>query len=649
MNLEKLSTDNLENSSKAFSALQLESKTKLSLKVNAILSYYKEFSKIKVENEDLNQFKESESETETEAEASSNKIGKVYGYLNKATSEIEFSTQEKKNLVLVAQGEYHRSRFLTGWDKLHIKTFSGANPIIQCWTAGFIEGLLSSKEIYYYYENIHVFFHGQKNVMDEIKKFYSKVDEKLKRVINEEAFEKLKNTSTENETLHWSYIACLHSQLNGLTEGYNLVADKNKKLTLLDFYLINSEGNFGDLKAFMKINDMKIDPNSKFNSPENLKKVYNMDNIDKIWKRILREGHCSAITKIVENDDGTLDMISGHNTWSEYCEMMRTLKFMDWAFEGNNQVVGMKPRKLNYSSYPGVLFSGDDFYELESKVVLLQTTLSALNRFIYKGILDVDKYIPEFIRIMTTNLISESGAEWAENYSSYVNHMYLTQWLVLDYKVLEKINKDRKASKENFLKESGNYKGLLYLVEEVPGSIKKEDMTEKLLKNKFYGSFNLAFYPEHQELLGLRSFGSDDFTSKEKNPRYYILEKLHDSVKNTEDFVHLIQYNGFHKKNPVLPDDPSYENPDDGISARSDLYNDFSSFSGGIDFKVVNKDLVDRLTVYAYGGPTYDKNPELTPFDFTKMTKTYYDEYHHGIPKVWKFSPFEFNEKNFNS
>jgi hypothetical protein len=106
MNIEKLSTDNLENktlsSMKIFSALQLESKSKLSLKVNTILSYYKEFSKIKVENEDLNQFKESESETESEAEATSNKIGRVYGYLNQATSEMEFSTQEKKNLLLVA-------------------------------------------------------------------------------------------------------------------------------------------------------------------------------------------------------------------------------------------------------------------------------------------------------------------------------------------------------------------------------------------------------------------------------------------------------------------------------------------------------------------------------------------------------------------
>ena len=80
----------------------------------------------------------------------------------------------------------------------------------------------------------------------------------MNRVFNTASFEKLKDKPDENETVHWSYISCLHAQLHGLKEGYNMMSDKDKELTLLDFYLINSEGNFSDLKTFMKINHMSI-------------------------------------------------------------------------------------------------------------------------------------------------------------------------------------------------------------------------------------------------------------------------------------------------------------------------------------------------------------------------------------------------------
>ena len=44
--------------------------------------------------------------------------------------------------------------------------------------------------------------------------------------------------------------------------------------------------------------------------------------------------------------------------------------------------------------------------------------------------------------------------------------MYITQWMVIDYKVLDQMNKGEKVDKD-----------LMYLVEEVPNSIKGEDIT----------------------------------------------------------------------------------------------------------------------------------------------------------------------------
>lgn len=629
---------------KVFSAIQMEAKTKLQLKVNTFLTYFKELSYIQIKEDHLKSIKEN-SRLNNETTEHPNIVDKMYAYYDRSTNQIEITEEEniEKKRNLIARGIYDRSRFQTGWDKLNIKTFSSANPLIQCHIAGYMEGVLSSDEIWHYHSNIHVFFKHKKHLITDLKNLYAGIDEKLKSAINTEAFEKLKDLDSENETQHWAYITCLNAQINGLHKGYNTIADQDKQLTLPDFYFINSEGNFNDLKTFLEINKMDIKPNSKFYTSENLKEVYGTDNIESIWKKILRNGHCSALVKLVTQKDGTFDMLAGHNTWSEYCEMMRTLKLMEWGFEGENQVIGMKPRTVNYSSYPGVLFSGDDFYEIDSKLVILQTTLSTLNKFLYKNVIDLDKYIPEFMRIMITNFISETGLDWVNNYKSYRNHLYITQWIVLDYKVLDRINEE-KLNEKNFLKKS-NTNGLVYLVEEIPGSILHKEVSDILLEDTYFGSFNLSYFSKHQQILGLKNFGKIDFTSKSYNPRYFILNYLQKKVKNLKDFSHLIQYNGFKKRIEDFPKDPSYNDPSSGISARYDLMGGI--FNGGIDFKCVNKDLVQKNAIYVRGGPTIDSNPNLKPFNFEQVQGTLEDKYHNGIPDLWDFKPFIYSKKDF--
>jgi hypothetical protein len=630
-------------------SLKTDMNNKLTTAINTFLTYYDEYSKISIIQEHLDSIKQKSkiNSPKTHVEADT-----IYAYYIPEKHEMEFTEKEvyQHQGVKVAIGTYDRTRYQTGWDKLHIKTFSTANPLIQCWTSGFIEGVLSAEEIYFYYKNIHVFFHKDPEYIKDIKDFYAKIDMNIRTKISPSFFKKLQETiitdnkgeSKQDQFTHWSYITCMHAQLNGLYQGYNTIADKDKKLDILDFYFINSEGNFGDLKTFMKINKMKIDLGNNFNfsSEENLKKVYNTSNIEKIWRSLTRKGHCSALVKLIK-DPKTFkyDLLSGHNTWTEYCEMMRVLKYKEYEFEPlNNSIVGMKPKSINFSSYPGVLFSGDDFYLIDNKVTILQTTLSALNKFVYKGILNLDNYIPEFMRIMITNLISNSGKEWVENYKSYKNHMYITQWTILDYNVLDQLN----ASLNNL---KVIPQGMVYLLEEVPGSILSKDITNMVIKDSYFGSFNLPYFPQHMQILGLREFVGVDFTSKEYNPRYFILKNLHSMVNTLDDFTQMILYNGFRKKKTKIPNDPSFSDPSNGICSRDDLAKD-AEYHGGVDFKVVNSELVNKMTILAYGGPTYDDSGFLPPFDFHSI-RDYHKDYHMGIPDKWDFQPIYFSLNDF--
>jgi len=46
-----------------------------------------------------------------------------------------------------------------------------------------------------------------------------------------------------------------------------------------------------------------------------------------------------------------------------------------------------------------------------------------------------------------------------------------------------------------------------------------------------------------------------------------------------------MRYNGFQKRDDHFPEDPSFKNPSNGISARYDL-STFYNLSGGVDAKV---------------------------------------------------------------
>jgi hypothetical protein len=110
----------------------------------------------------------------------------------------------------------------------------------------------------------------------------------------------------------------------------------------------------------------------------------------------------------------------------------------------------------------------------------------------------MDNYVPEFMRIMTTNLISSNGIEWVNNYKSWKDHMYITQWIVLDFAVLDSINNSQHS-----------HPGLIHIVEEVPGSILSRDITDVLFKESYFGSFNVAYFKENFSILGMDSFPID--------------------------------------------------------------------------------------------------------------------------------------------
>ena len=537
----------------------------------------------------------------------------LYAYYDKLNSKIIITKEEKLNNEnnLIAKGKYEKTRYKTGWDLFESKTYNNANPIIQLYSIGIIEGILSQEEIKDYMNNFRYALGGNEKA-SQLKQWFKEADENIKRKINNINSEK----DNKFDLKSLSYLACLHAQINGLYKGYNLKSEEDD-VDIYELYLLNSEGNYDDTLVYMGINQIEYNDNVNFENDENLMKYYNTTKFEEIWRKLTRKSHCSAIVKLI-NENNEKNILFGHNTWTGFYELLRTYKSIDYAFEGDNQILGLKPIKMKYSSYPGILFSGDEYYTIENNLAITQTSLSTIFPERLVNGLNKKEYIPEFMRIMTINFLSRTGKEWVKNFEKLYNgnHIYFASWIIVDF---NKINSNN---------------NLIFIAEEVSENVMTMDYTKEFLKKGYYGSYNLPFFKEHTVQTGISYFNLN-LDDKKYNPRGYLVKSLINEVNDIQSFQDLLTYNKYKMNDSKVEDDPSVDDPYNGIASRSEEY-------GTIDFKIIDKNLINNGNIYAYSGPIYGDNPNFKPFNKNDI-KSDLKNYMEGIPEEFNFEPILIN------
>eukprot|EP00889_Picochlorum_renovo_P005240 jgi/Picre1/32270/NNA_007616.t1 len=100
---------------------------------------------------------------------------------------------------------------------------------------------------------------------------------------------------------------------------------------------------------------------------------WNISNKATFLKDIALTGKCSALVKLAPD---LSDIYMGHSTWDSYTAMLRIYKHYTF----NLTELQPAAQHMSFSSYPGEVFSDDDFFILGSRLVLLQTTNKMFNR-----------------------------------------------------------------------------------------------------------------------------------------------------------------------------------------------------------------------------------------------------------------------------
>jgi hypothetical protein len=350
-------------------------------------------------------------------------------------------------------------------------------------------------------------------------------------------------------------------------------------------------------------------------------------------KPSLGSGSCSALIKLLP---GHRDLLVAHNTWNSYQNMLRIIKKYQLQFrEGPREDYPLVPgNKLVFSSYPGTIFSCDDFYMLSSGLVTLETTIGNKNPALWKYVRPKGGVL-EWVRNIVANRLALDGASWTDVFKRFNSGTYNNQWMVVDYKAFVP---------------GGPSPGsrVLTILEQIPGMVVVADKTSELYETTYWASYNIPSFETVFNASGMQDLVAEygDWFSYDKSPRALIFLRNQSLVRDMDSMVRLMRYNDFlHDPLSLCKTCDPQPNGENAISARSDLNPANGSYPfqalhqrshGGIDVKVTGMSLAKALSMVAASGPTWDQVP---PFQWS--TSPFQEVLHMGHPDLWKFSPIQ--------
>eukprot|EP01015_Nassula_variabilis_P019627 TRINITY_DN332_c0_g1_i2.p1 TRINITY_DN332_c0_g1~~TRINITY_DN332_c0_g1_i2.p1 ORF type:complete len:642 (+),score=76.63 TRINITY_DN332_c0_g1_i2:66-1991(+) len=534
-----------------------------------------------------------------------------------------------KGDTVCARATYRPTLNQTGWDSLVVQSFKECDRFIQAWGAGYLEGFLTYRQILNLKDNFYATF--QEGDIEMLNKRYTKIEENLQQKISQMHLSKI---SQESQTM-WIQVALIRAQMEGMLHGHN--ARNLVNLTIEDFYLLNDNGQADELLTIIQyvkeqllknaknpkdvneydyilakkllqrhrrvIRHRADETEEKKSHIEDLKRRYNVSTFEDVWAKLLRKSHCSVIVKLVRGEDGKIqDLIAAHNTWDDFSKMIRIYKQYEFVWGDNGEV-----SDIVFSSYAGCISSTDEFYEVNGKFFLTETTLNVLDESIYNIATKTSLKMLDCMRGMAANRLAKDAKDWVKWFSKGYTGRYSSQWMIID------VEKAKKSVGKDELE-----KGTFYVYEQIPTSSTYKDTSLYLNNHGYWGSYNIPFFQKIASQAGYECTEIEDW----REPREALIAAAQKTISTVDDMKRVIQSND--------PIESQYQ--PDQIAPRFDLVGAYSNPKfGAVDSKVVNIELMEKNSCQAIGGPTHSQG--IAPFEWS----IYFNEKHYGQPDLWNF------------
>lgn len=188
-----------------------------------------------------------------------------------------------------------------GWAKIHYRTNGSFSDDVQSYAAGYLEGYASFKQIQTYwptYSQVVLNANLSKPLNDWLQKNMLFMLEQINKPQHE----------TPDQKQFWTQVNLILTQVHGIYDGYSKHFDESKeydpntKLTFNQIYLLQLDGDVGDLLNV-------ISPPDFDNMTSEELSMYQ-----------ITHGHCSVIIRY--NDDRS-NLFMTHSTWDTYANVCK--------------------------------------------------------------------------------------------------------------------------------------------------------------------------------------------------------------------------------------------------------------------------------------------------------------------------------------
>lgn len=477
-----------------------------------------------------------------------------------------------------ACGTYNDTLTQTGWGILDIVGGQGDDADLDImYGAGYLEGVFTAERIWQHYQNVQDFFFRKRDA-DKLKKLKIWFDQQnswMRNMI-------IKNKSDPM----WRHVGLIMAQFDGLVAGYKSVAKMD--LDVFAFQVLNGAGDLLDLLSV-------IDPASSADWTQMTR--------SQVLSYVQDRGMCSALIKVLGAYE---DVFMSHSSWFVYQATMRIYKHYNF----NVSDPATSSKRTSFSSYPGFLESLDDFYQMSSNMVMLQTTNNVFNKKLYNFVKPQSLFAWQRVRV--ANMMANGGEEWSKIMTRYNSGTYNNQYMVID---LKKIH--LKSAIED---------GALWVVEQIPSLVEAGDMTP-ILRTGYWPSYNVPYFEKVYNMSGypevVAKMGTD--FSYQLAPRAKIFRRDEGKVVDLDTMKHIMRYNDF-KNDPY-----SEGNSCNTICCRGDLRDADPKPSGCYDTKVSDYKMALNFEADIINGPT--RGTGLPPFSWTSE----FNQTHMGLPTTYDF------------
>jgi hypothetical protein len=202
---------------------------------------------------------------------------------------------------------------------------------------------------------------------------------------------------------------------------------------------------------------------------------------------------------------------------------------------------------VQFSSYPGALQSGDDFYQLSpSRLAVTETTLNVLDDSLY--LYNTPQCIWTDFRVIIANRLAGTAFQWVQLYSQWNSGAYNNQWTALDYKLYSPGQKKLAPN-------------TVWITEQMPGTFQYADVSEIINAQSYFPSYNVPYFPAIFNYSGynlaVEQGGRDGpyLFSYDKYFRALLFAELQGKIYSLEDVQYVLQYNNY-KQDPLQRGDP---------------------------------------------------------------------------------------------